>query len=523
MSKDLNPLNKLYPYQRDAVNTTFYNKRGIICLPTGTGKTFIQAAITANDIMLNPGQFRLYVVNAPRILLSFQLLKEVFGFMVGSGIESRYMFVHSGGVADEKELEEIRIRANSEDVKIPFSEIGSSTSPDEIKTMMKKSRDLNLPLILFSTYNSASRIETARNELSFELNMPVPISIILNDEAHYLVQERFHDILHTLTSPRCYFFTATTIHTPSDKGRGMQNVELYGETLYEMVPLEAIMLGKMVRPRLHVVSTDGVYTTDDYDKSLTKIIADTFFQHGKVLEKTNQLPKLLISTKGTQDILRFLLSKEYTDLINQGVDIYSISSNDIGNDINGSKVGRPEFLKRLKKDGEDKTKRLIVLHYDILAEGIDVSGFTGIMPLRTLSKSKFLQTFGRAARPDKEDRIKIDNGEIDPKNPDQLCLYNKPYSYVIIPNIIHSNEDDKENMVQLIAELRSYGFKPQEDIITSAIVNGMPEVEQLSGLNILNRRFPNIGQLIQNLKADVEAEADAKLSKVELLKKSFNV
>ena len=30
------------------------------------------------------------------------------------------------------------------------------------------------------------------------------------------------------------------------------------------------------------------------------------------------------------------------------------------------------------------------------------------MPLRTLSKSKFMQTFGRAARLDKEDRLKIE-------------------------------------------------------------------------------------------------------------------
>ncbi len=521
--KNLNPLSILYPYQRDAVNTTFYNKKGIVCLPTGTGKTFIQAAIVANDIMLNPNQFRVYVVNAPRILLSFQLLKEVFGFMTGSGIESRYMFVHSGGSTDEKELEEIRIRANSEDVQIPFSEIASSTRTGEIKIMMRKSRELNLPLILFSTYNSASQIEIARKELAIELNAPVPISIVLNDEAHYLVQERFHDILHTLTSPRCYFFTATTIHTPSDQGRGMQNVDLYGDVLYQMVPVEAIMLGKMVRPRLHVVSTDGVYTTDDYNKSLTKIIADTFFQHEKVLESKGQLPKLLISTKGTNDILRFLQSKEYTDLRTKGVEIYAISSTEIGNNVNGEQVSRPEFLKRLKKDGEDKSKKIIVLHYDILAEGIDVSGFTGIMPLRTLSKSKFLQTFGRAARPDKEDRTKIDSGVIDPQNSESLHLYNKPYSYVIIPNIIHSNEDDKENMVQLIGELRTYGFKPQEDIITSAIVNGIPEIEHLDGLNILHRKFPNIGQLINNLTSEIEAEADAKLSKVELLKKNFEI
>ena len=370
-------------------------------------------------------------------------------------------------------------------------------------------------MIFFSTYNSAERIEEARVKSNFP-----EISIVLNDEAHYLIQEQFHDIIKTLTSPRCYFFTATMIRTSSDKGRGMNNEESYGKVLYKMLPYEAIRLGKMVRPRLHFVKTDGVYNTDDYNKSLNKIISDSFNQHGIVLSKRNVLPKLLISTKGTRDILNFLNSKEYTKLREEGVDIYAVASTEeIKNDINGRKEdSRSNFLKYLKQDGEDKTKKMIVLHYDILAEGIDVSGFTGIMPLRTLSKSKFLQTFGRAARPDKEDRIKIDNKEIGVNDLDKM---NKPYSYIIIPNIIHSNEDDKANMTALIGELRTYDFKPYEDIVSSSLVHGIPEIEELDGLNELQRRLPNIGILIERLQAEIEAEKDAQLSKVDLLKKIF--
>ena len=71
------------------------------------------------------------------------------------------------------------------------------------------------------------------------------------------------------------------------------------------------------------------------------------------------------------------------------------SNDEIGNFINGVRTRRDDFLRRLKEDGTNPEKRLIVLDYDILAEGIDVSGFSGIMPLRTLNKSKFLQTYGR--------------------------------------------------------------------------------------------------------------------------------
>jgi superfamily II DNA or RNA helicase len=513
----VNVFDRLYPYQKQAVQTTSTNVRGIICMPTGVGKTFCQAAIIADDIIKNYKQFRMYVVNAPRIMLSYQLLKEVYGFLVREGIEARYMFVHSGGKTDEKELEEVRLASQDEEGQvIPFSEIGSGTSPIVIRKMMEKAKAQKLPLIFFSTYNSAERIEEARQQASIRQ----PISIVLNDEAHYLVQEQFHDILRTLPSPRCYFFTATMIQTPSDKGRGMNNANLYGEKLYLMLPIEAILLGKMVRPRLHFVTTEGVYNTDDYNKSLNKIITDTFAQHEKVLTKTNQLPKVLISAKGTQDILNFLRSTEYQKLRQEGVDIYAVASTDeIGNDVNGEKVRRQDFLKRLKADGENKAKRLIVLHYDILAEGIDVSGFTGIMPLRTLNKSKFLQTFGRAARPDKEDRIKIDTKVI---TVNDLKLMNKPYSYIMIPNIIHSNEDDKANMTQLITELRTYGFKPSEDIVSSSLVHGIPELEELDGLNDVKIKIPNAGQIIQNLEADIEAETDAQLSKTQLLNKLFN-
>lgn len=505
----MNILNRLYPYQKDAVTSTFYNPKGIVCLPTGVGKTFCESAMIANDIMLNPNQFRMYVVNAPRIMLSYQLLKEVFGFLISLGIEARYMFVHSGGKTDEKELEDMRIEANLEGHNIPFSEIGSGTSHDSIKEMMNKAKEQELPLIFFSTYNSAINIESARKDFK------QPISMVINDEAHYLVQEQFHDILNSLTSSRIYFFTATTVHTPSDKGRGMNNVDAYGEILYSMTPREAIELGKMVRPRLHFVNTDGVYSTDDYNVSLSEIIYQSFKQHKAVSKKL--LPKILVSVKGSQDIVKFLNSPQYTTLRNQGVEIYAVASHEnIGNDVNGEKVRRQEFLKRLRKDGKDKTKEIIVLHYDILAEGIDVSGFTGILPLRSLNKSKFLQTFGRSARLDDEDRAKLTNGEL---SFDDLSGFNKPYAYIIVPNVVHTNQDDKDNFVQLINELRDYGFNPSEDIISSTLVNGIPEVENPIGLNNVVRRLPNVGNLIENLEAEIELEEIAKLSKLDFLDK----
>lgn len=507
-----NILKKLYDYQRDAILATDNNEKGIVCMPTGTGKTFVQGAAIAKEIMLNKNKFGIYVINAPRIMLSYQLLKEVYSFLIAAGIDARYMSVHSGGSSDKEELEEIRKDANLNDgYNIKYAEIESGTSTILIKDFTEKAKSQNLPLIFFSTYNSAERINDA---------IPLEtINLVMNDEAQYLIQEQFHDIIHTLKTKRCYFFTATTISTPSDTGRGMNNKNSYGETIYRMTPREAIEKGKMVRPRMHFVITnnDIKYTSNDFQSSLPSIISESFMQHSYAIGYSKA--KMLVSVKGTGDIRRFLESKEYKSLIKNGVIVYSVSSHDsIGNSINGERVTRDQFLKRLQKDGDDRTKELIILHYDILAEGIDVPGITGILPLRTLNKSKFLQTYGRAARLDKEDRKRLTSGEI---KVDELEEFNKPYAWVIIPTLLHEDSDDKDHIRGLIEELRDYGFNPNEHITSTNMKSGLPTISGLEALNELNKKSPNIGKLIDQIDVDLEEERIAKLSKIDLIREKI--
>lgn len=508
-----NILSGLYDYQLDAVAATDKNKKGIVCMPTGTGKTFVQASVITKAILKNKGKFGIYVINAPRIMLSYQLLKEVFTFLTQAGIDARYMSVHSGGQADVSDLEKIRIDANyNEGTNIQFAQIESTTSPKTINEFVEKAKIADLPVIIFSTYNSAERI-----------NDGIPaekISIVMNDEAQYLVQEQFHDIIHILNFDRCYFFTATTVHTQSDKGRGMNNKDSYGDVVYLMTPREAIDRGKMVRPRMHFVIPVGTatYTKEDFQNSIGKIISEAFAQHNYAIGQFSKA-KMLVSVKGVGDIQKFFQSKEYAGLIRTGVKIYAVASNDlIGNNINGEKVSRREFLNRLKEDGKNPQTEIIILHYDILAEGIDVPGITGILPLRTLGKAKFLQTFGRAARLDVIDRERISKGEI---KPDQLDEMVKPYSWVIVPTILHEDADDKEHIGNLITELRDYGFKPYEDVISTNLTNGLPTVEAPESLNNVKKNCPNIGKFIEKVEATYEEERIAKLSKLELLKEKF--
>jgi len=457
---------KLYHHQVIATNRMAKKDKGIICMPTGTGKTYCQAAVIAKDIEDNPG-FRMYVVNAPRIILTYQLLNEVYGFLTKAKIEPMLMFVHSGGMNDERDINIIRENAKMQDIKT--SDINATTSVAGVASTIQKAKEANLPVIFFSTYNSADRIQAARRLTLTEQK----ISIVLNDEAHYLIQEQFHPIIYILKTDRCYFFTATIINGESENGMGMNNEKDYGKVIYQMVPRQAIDLGYMVRPRLHFIRTHENVNDVRYEKGLNRIIEQGFQQHQEMLRIEHQgktTAKVLVSVRGTTDIANFIgiensdndpPSHEFIKLRAEGVQIYAVSSNGaINNSINGhGGYSRQEFLRRLKEDGINPDKEILVLHYDILSEGIDISGFSGIMPLRPLSKSKFLQTFGRAARPDAEDKKRIDKKQL---SPNDLVNMNKPFAYIILPNVYIGNEDDKSYVQNLVDELRELNFQPSD-------------------------------------------------------------
>lgn len=497
---------KLYDYQLEALESTKYNKKGILCLPTGTGKTMIQANILSDDILSHRGTFRMYVVNVPRIILSYQILKEYYNHMASLGIECRYHFVHSGSSIDISELKDIRRQANLDGVKIPFSDIDSSTNIGYLNSIIRNSIKLKTPLILFSTYNSAEKIEQARVKTNTD------ISIIINDEAHYLVQERFHPILDIIPSNKCYSFTATIRETSSINGRGMNNFNTYGDVIYNLLPRDAINRGKMIRPRIHTIRTEGVRTSEEYDNSFNYIIFNSFKQHKEHLnnEHNDLKPKILVSTRGANDIKNFLLSKQYTELRNIGVNVLAISSNqEVGNFINGKRVKREDFFKYLNIFGKDINKEMIILHYDILTEGIDVPGITTIMPLRELSKGRFIQTYGRCARVDTRDRVRIDSGEISPNDLDSMV---KPYAYVILPYLTQTNEDDSDSMKSIIYDLREFGFNPKEDVVGEFCARGISEEEDLDTFNKVDRKHSSTKDIINEVFSCFELKEICSLS-----------
>ena len=157
---------------------------------------------------------------------------------------------------------------------------------------------------------------------------------------------------------------------------------------------------------------------------------------------------------------------------------------------------------------------MIVLHYDILTEGIDTI-FTGVLPFKGLGKLKFIQTYGRVARLDPEDRKRIKSGEITSNNLESMY---KPYGWIVIPALLFEDIDDNQRITNLVYELRDYGFNPVDDMVVSNIDGGgMGVIDGPDALNEVKKVEPKVGVLIETLQSTMEDERIASLSLEELV------
>jgi len=491
-----------YIHQLEVLEVLKNNTKGKVILPTGTGKTWIQALDLANRIS-EKNEFAIYVVAAPRIMLSYQLLSENKKIMYPRGIDARYLCVHSGGASeDTADMEILRFQNN-----IQYSEISSTTSSNEIKSFIRKVKKENKPLIIFTTYNSAERIIDGLGSNK--------IDTVYCDEAHYLVRENFNTFLRKVKCQNIFFFTATEKHSDSNDGLGMNNEKMFGNLLYFMSPRQAIDGGLMLRPRMQIVTTvtKDYKFSEDLDKSFSNVVFQSFRQHEFAIGGENA--KLLVVVRGSSDMLRFIESKECKNLMRSGVNVFAVSSREeVGNWINGELKGREEFLTILKETGANPKQRMVVLHYDILTEGIDTI-FTGVLPFKALGKLKFIQTYGRVARLDPDDRKRIRNGEI---TSNDLESMHKPYGWVIIPALLFEDIDDNQRITNLVYELRDYGFNPVDDMVVSNINGGgIGVIDGPEALNEVKKVEPKVGVLIETLQSTMEDERIASLSSEELV------
>lgn len=459
------------------------NIEGIVHIPTGTGKTFIQALLISNNLSKN----RVFVILCPRILLTNQLYNEVKEVLISNNQDCQYLIVHSGKAEDKTDF--------SWSENMPYREVKSTTSHIEIKEQYNRAQRENVPLVIFGTYDSSERIVLSN----------IPIYMLLCDEAHYLVTEEFSWIRYEnytdgrlqFNAERKYYFTATLKNTISNNGLGMNNSDEFGHILYSKTPLEMIKAGEILRPRMHLVNVSSKEIVTELDKDVNAII-ESFTEH-RVHCKIGA--KLLVVTKGTEHLNNLV---NHPKILNEletrpNLKIFDISS-EYKPRINGKIFKKDEFLKQLQN--MSNYDEAIIFHVRILTEGIDVPGITGVMFMNNINLTDFLQTLGRATRLYFKDRQKLYDNTI---KYNELDKFVKSYAWIIIPVYGTIGEDLKENIQNIIYSLRSYGFNACEDIVIKES-KGKAIPVPLSCLNELDTRGIAYKEQILDIVHEVEEQ-----------------
>ncbi len=478
---------QLREHQKEAVDLAIkeHNRKGMIILPTGTGKTLIEADIIYQEILTCKAKGILPVikVNSSRILLCFQLFEEIFNYLNSYGIESRYINFNSGNADEKAYAAELRKMGGV------FRQIVSTTSFKQVIEVHKKAIQENVPLIVFSTYHSSEKF--SKSEI-------VP-NLVIHDEAHNLVSPEFGRVAN-LPSGGDYYFTATMKVTESEIGLGMNNREIFDNIIYQQSAKRMIEKGEMVQPRIHILKAsnqaeiDITKTETDYD-ALFRSIISAFDAHSTQITKdsydaTQIGAKILVVCRGQQDLIEMFKTKTYEEYreSNPEVNLFALSS-DFGLRFNDEYFKPPvtnmkkhKLLKTLK--ALKPNEKCIVFHVDMIGEGIDVPGITGVMPFRNCELSKFVQNIGRSARLHPYDRHRFYKGEI---NPSQTEKYVKPYSWVIIPNFLANSNEFADRFNRIIQDLRSnYGITPETVLITNE--RGLSDDEPIDADNAIAKK-----------------------------------
>ena len=343
----------LRPHQQTALDALLKYNLGQCVFPTGSGKTLV-------GIMDAKRQFasdtpKTIVVVAPRILLAEQLSSEYLEHITNAEV----LHVHSG------ETHHV-----------------STTKVDVIKCHHDVCKIQNLHQLIFTTYNSLHRIQEAEIE----------VDTIYFDEAHNSVQRHFFPAVEYFSqqASRKYFFTATPKHSLTISKPGMNMPEIYGQVIAQVPATQMVAEGYILPPKVVVKQLPMVH-----DKQM---VAERDASNMLETIDENSLNKILICARSTKQIVKLVSESDFCQQLEfRGYSWMYITSK-TGAVIDGKKVDREKFFDTLNEWGKDSTKKFVVLHHSILAEGINVSGLEAVLFMRNMDYIGISQTIGRVIR-----------------------------------------------------------------------------------------------------------------------------
>lgn len=395
-------------------------KRAQIYAPTGAGKTnvFIE---DVRQMLIDDPRTRVLFVH-PRIALSADQQRRVMDEHGIDGLECHVF--HSGGSIKDEQI------TDDQNHNI------ATTNRETLENVLKIAK---VPVAAFTTYHSAHKI--------IDL-----FDVVIFDEAHYLVNATAKRILPRI-SPRtsAFFFTATPVHASTDSGMGMNNETEFGPVIAKVLPSVLIERGYICQPKLLKASVSlsniNSATGEPVADPITLIPNALHDQHIRVQADSNGkiVTKMLVTMDNTQ-VFKEIRRKHIEMIRTAGIDfdLYTVSASECYH--NGMYIAKREDCLNSFKDNR---KVCVILHFDTLAEGIDINGITGVLINRNISTAKFIQTAGRAARPAFQDLV---NGE-----PVPLDLRVKPNYYITVP-VVDGDDFQFSECKKWIEALKAGGY-----------------------------------------------------------------
>ena len=195
---------------------------------------------------------------------------------------------------------------------------------------------------------------------------------------------------------------------------------------------------------------------------LVKTITEGFKKSREQIKKESFNPdaignKLIVSSEGSDELYNVQESPEFkTWCETNHVKVFSFSSK-YGTFVNFEKSERNKAYDALKNlsDAEDA----ILLHIDILTEGIDLPAITSILLLRNLNEIRLFQTLGRGLRLAKADRQGLYAGTITKEQ------FVKKHAYLILPLHFETMDTSCEDMKKTIQDVVGEYNIPVEEFL----------------------------------------------------------
>ena len=404
------------------------SSRGILCAPTGTGKTGVARAIfnLFGQVLLGQKRVKRQVKGVslfltPRIGLTNQQANAITNFNIEDveylDVPLVTKIIHSGISHHSKEY-------------------------TNLLNFVETQKGKGNYVVLVCTYQSASAFLK-----KFEFDS------IVCDEAHYVVSKEFNStVINDLDQNAIrIFMTATPKEIKGENTIGLNNSVMYGEYLKTISPSVAISRRLIVAPRLHIFNAFGDV---DEENTIVSQVNHVYTYHRNFNTKIQA--KVIFAMSGTADVdvIRQHATKIATA---NNCTVFSIISNDNCGFINGVSVSREELL-----DGINNCKTgAIICHYNILSEGLDVDGITGVCIMRNTSLITSVQTIGRALRIYHLDRQ--EDGYAKP-------IEDRVKQHALVTLVVYNGNTGMKEMVKpFVQAIRKSGFDFfKEDILISS-------------------------------------------------------